>query len=59
MLKTSLTARTVSRVGEVFNRGTLIVTPGDRDDLILATALAAMNGIPMGGHYLDWRHHAK
>ena len=49
VLKTSLTARTVSRVGEVFSRGTLIVTPGDRDDLILATALAAMNGIPMAG----------
>lgn len=47
--KTSLTARTVSRVGEVFTRGTLIVTPGDRDDLLLATALASMNGIPMAG----------
>ncbi|WP_131668461.1 phosphate acetyltransferase [Psychrobacter pygoscelis] len=46
---TSLTARAVSRVGEVFNRGTLIVTPGDRDDLLLATALACMNGIPMAG----------
>lgn len=45
----SLTARTVSRVGEIFNRGTLIVTPGDRDDLLLATALASMNGIPMAG----------
>lgn len=45
----SLTARTVSRVGEVFSRGTLIVTPGDRDDLLLATALACMNGIPMAG----------
>ncbi|WP_227429260.1 phosphate acetyltransferase [Psychrobacter sp. I-STPA6b] len=49
VLKTSLTARTVSRVGSVFSRGTLIVTPGDRDDLLLATALAAMNGIPMAG----------
>lgn len=47
--RVSLTARTVSRVGEVFSRGTLIVTPGDRDDLLLATALACMNGIPMAG----------
>lgn len=47
--QTSLTARTVSRVAEVFNRGMLIVTPGDRDDLLLATALACMNGIPMAG----------
>ena len=49
VLKTSLTARTVSRVGSVFSRGTLIVAPGDRDDLLMATALAAMNGIPMAG----------
>ncbi|WP_230657199.1 phosphate acetyltransferase [Psychrobacter sp. I-STPA10] len=49
VLKTSLTARTVSRVGSIFSRGTLIITPGDRDDLLLATALAAMNGIPMAG----------
>ncbi|HAO59219.1 MAG TPA: phosphate acetyltransferase, partial [Psychrobacter sp.] len=45
----SLTARTISRVGEIFTRGTLVVTPGDRDDLLLATAMASMNDIPMAG----------
>lgn len=49
VLKTSLTARTISRVGEIFTRGTLVVTPGDRDDILLATAMASMNDIPMAG----------
>ncbi|WP_413189889.1 phosphate acetyltransferase [Psychrobacter sp. AT9] len=45
----SLTARSVSRVNEVFKRGTLIVVPGDRDDLLLAAGLACINGIPLAG----------
>ena len=45
----SLTARSVSRVDEVFKRGTLIVVPGDRDDLLLAAGLACINGIPLAG----------
>lgn len=45
----SLTARSVARVDEVFKRGTLIVVPGDRDDLLLAAALACINGIPLAG----------
>ncbi|WP_019673870.1 phosphate acetyltransferase [Psychrobacter lutiphocae] len=49
VLNTSLTARTISRVGEVFSKGTLIVTPGDRDDLLLASAMAAVNNIEMAG----------
>ena len=49
VLKTSLTARTISRVGEIFTRGTLVVTPGDRDDILLATAMASINDIPMAG----------
>jgi phosphate acetyltransferase len=27
----------------------LIITPGDRDDVILATCMAAMNGVPLAG----------
>ncbi|MEN6669802.1 phosphate acetyltransferase [Psychrobacter sp. B38] len=45
----SLTARAVARVDEVFKRGTLIVVPGDRDDLLLAAGLACINGIPLAG----------
>ena len=29
--------------------GTLIVTPGDRDDIIVAAAMAASNGVPLAG----------
>ena len=45
----SLTARSVTRVDEVFKRGTLIVVPGDRDELLLAAALACINGVPLAG----------
>lgn len=45
----SLTARSVARVDAVFKRGTLIVVPGDRDELLLAAALACINGIPLAG----------
>lgn len=44
-----LAARTVSNIGSIFNRGALLITPGDRDDILLATALAAMNGVPLAG----------
>src|SRR3989338_462661 len=29
--------------------GVLVVTPGDRDDIILAASLASMNGVPLAG----------
>ncbi|WP_201587738.1 phosphate acetyltransferase [Psychrobacter jeotgali] len=45
----SLTARSIARVDEVLKRGTLIVVPGDRDDLLLAAALACINGVPLAG----------
>ena len=31
---------------QLLKPGTLVVTPGDRDDIILAASLAAMNGMP-------------
>lgn len=33
----------------MFRPGSLIVTSGDRDDIVLASALATMNGVPMAG----------
>lgn len=45
----SLTARSIARVDEIFKRGTLIVVPGDRDDLLLAAGLACINGVPLAG----------
>lgn len=45
----TLTARTVTNVLPSFKPGTLIVTPGDRDDILVAAALATMNGMPLAG----------
>ncbi len=47
--QTHLTAQNVSNIGNVFSKGSLLVTPGDRDDVLVATALASMNGVPMAG----------
>lgn len=47
--RSTLTARTVSNALSSFKPGTLIVTPGDRDDLLVAAALSTMNGMPLAG----------
>ncbi len=47
--KSYLTAQQVSHIGHIFKKGNLLVTPGDRDDILVATALASMNGVPMAG----------
>ncbi|ERS87791.1 phosphate acetyltransferase [Halomonas sp. PBN3] len=49
VMGTSLCARSASRALHVFKPGRLIVSPGDRDDILLATALATMNGVPLAG----------
>lgn len=49
ILRTSLTARTIPYAISVFTRGTLIVTPADRADLIATAALCSMNGTPLAG----------
>lgn len=49
VLTTKLVTSTVANIQDAFTRGTLLVIAGDRDDLILATALAAMNGVPIAG----------
>ena len=43
----SLNARTVPNMLGTFTPGTVIVTPSDRDDVIIAVAMAALNHIPM------------
>ncbi len=45
----SLSARTVPNMVDTLTPGTLIVTPGDREDVLLATAMAANNGVPLAG----------
>jgi phosphate acetyltransferase len=44
-----VTARSVEHIVELFKPGTLVVAPGDREDVIMATSLAALNGTPLAG----------
>lgn len=45
----SLCARTVPNMVSDLLPGTLVVTPGDREDILLATAMASHNGVPLSG----------
>lgn len=47
--KIVLCARAVPNSVHLLKPGVLVVTPGDRDDIILAASLAAMNGVPLAG----------
>jgi phosphate acetyltransferase len=47
--KVSVCARTIQNMTETLKPGTLMVTPGDRDDIIVTTAVAALNGVPLAG----------
>ena len=49
VVETKLMGRSVANIEGAFNRGTLLVVAGDRDDIILATALATLNGVPLAG----------
>jgi len=49
MQKIVLCARAVANTVQLLKPGVLVVTPGDRDDIILAASLAAMNGVPLAG----------
>ncbi len=49
MSKIILCARTVLNTLQLLKPGVLVVTPGDRDDIILAVSLAALNGVPLAG----------
>ncbi len=49
VLETVLAARSATEVIARLKPGALVVSAGDRDDVILATALAASNGIELAG----------
>jgi phosphate acetyltransferase len=49
VLKISICARSVSNLVSALTPGCLLVTPGDRSDVILAAAMAAQNGTPLAG----------
>ncbi len=43
----ALCARSVTNMAAVLQPGTLIITAGDRSDIIVATCLAALSGVPI------------
>ncbi|MDK9558116.1 phosphate acetyltransferase [Marinobacter sp. M216] len=45
----SVCARTIRNMTETLRPGTLLVTPGDREDIVVTTAVAALNGVPLAG----------
>lgn len=45
----AVVARTVANMTHRLRPGALIITPGDRSDIILAVAMAALNGVPLAG----------
>lgn len=49
VVRTALCARTLANMLDVLRPGTLLVTPGDRDDVLLAAAMAVSNGTPLAG----------
>lgn len=51
----ALCARTASHIYHVFAPGALLIMPVDREDLIMAAALAAMNDVPLAGIILTGR----
>ncbi|GLS84231.1 phosphate acetyltransferase [Paraferrimonas haliotis] len=46
--RTSICARSVPNMIDQITADTLIVTPGDRSDILIAACLAAMNGVKLG-----------
>ncbi len=49
VLRISICARSVSNLISALTPGCLLVTPGDRSDVILAACMAAQNGTPLAG----------
>ena len=46
---TVVTARTVPNMAHLLTSGALVVTPGDREDVIMAASLAHLSGVPLAG----------
>ncbi|AUH52011.1 phosphate acetyltransferase [Chromobacterium sp. ATCC 53434] len=44
-----VTARTAPNIVNLLKPGALIIAPGEREDVVMATSMAAMNGVPLAG----------
>ena len=49
VMEMALCSRTVPNIIHLLRPGALIVTPGDRDDIIIASSLASLSGTPLAG----------
>ncbi|GGC78140.1 phosphate acetyltransferase [Marinobacter halophilus] len=47
--RVSVCARSIRNMTDTLKPGTLMVTPGDREDIVVTTAVAALNGVPLAG----------
>lgn len=47
--RVSIAARTIPNMVDSLRPGTLVVTPGDREDIIVAAAMAVLSGVPLAG----------
>lgn len=49
VLTTVITARSVPKIANLFTPGALVVTPGDREDVVMAASLSHLSGTPLAG----------
>ncbi|EYB67073.1 phosphate acetyltransferase [Deinococcus phoenicis] len=49
VVSTVVTARSVPKMADLFTSGALVVTPGDREDVVMAAALSHLSGVPLAG----------
>lgn len=49
IVRVTVCARTLPNMLETLRSGNLIVTPGDREDIIVAACMAALIGVPLAG----------
>lgn len=47
--RVTVCAQTVRNIIDTLKPGTLVVTPGDREDVVMAASVAALNGVPLAG----------
>lgn len=52
--KTFVAARSVPQIVSLFTPGALVITSGDRDDVVMAVSLAHLSGVPLAGLVLTW-----
>jgi len=50
--KVTVCARTLPNMVDTLKPGTLVITPGDREDIVVACCMAAITGVPLAGMIL-------